>query len=35
MKLTYEERLQRYEKEKRILQQQILTDVEYMRAIKS
>lgn len=34
MKLTYEERLQRYEQEKRLLQQQNLTDVEYMQAIK-
>lgn len=33
MKLTYEERLRRYEQEKRLLQQQNLTDVEYMRAI--
>lgn len=34
MKLTYEERLQRYEQEKRLLQQQNLTDVEYMQTIK-
>lgn len=34
MKLTYEERLQRYEQEKRLLQQQNLTSYEYMQTIK-
>lgn len=34
MKLTYEERLSRYEQEKKLLQQQNLTDVQYMQAIK-
>lgn len=34
MGLTHEERLRRYEEEKRILQQQNLTDVEYMIAIR-
>lgn len=33
-RLSYEERLSRYEQEKRLLQQQNLTDVEYMQAIK-
>lgn len=33
MKLTYEERLQRYEQEKRLLQQQNLSSEEYTRAI--
>ena len=31
--MSYEERLRRYEEEKRKLQQQDLTDVEYLRAI--
>ena len=34
MKLTYEERLRRYEQEKKLLQRQNLTDVQYMQAIK-
>jgi hypothetical protein len=32
--MTYEERLRRFEQEKRELQKQDLNDVEYMRAIK-
>lgn len=33
-RLTYYERLQRFEQEKKLLQQQNLTDVQYMQAIK-
>ena len=32
--LNYQERLRRYEQEKKLLQQQNLTDVQYMQAIK-
>ena len=32
--MTYQDRLWEYEREKRKLQQQNLTDVEYMQAIK-
>ena len=32
--LNYQERLRRYEQEKKLLQQQNLTGVEYMQAIK-
>lgn len=32
--MTYQDRLREYEREKRKLQQQNLTDVEYMQAIK-
>ena len=34
MKLTYEERLSRYEQEKKLLQQQNLTSYEYTQEIK-
>ncbi len=34
MQLTYQERLRKYEQEKRKLQQQNLTSYEYMQAIK-
>lgn len=33
-RLSYDERLSRYEQEKKLLQQQNLTDVQYMWAIK-
>ena len=32
--MTYQDRLWEYEREKRKLQQQNLTDIEYMQAIK-
>ena len=35
MQLTHQERLRKYEQEKRKLQQQNLSSVEYMRAIKA